>query len=549
MKKMFTKQASIALAIGVTMLSAAGCSPNSNPEQNAQAQAGKPGNQQEATISLGRVVGPDTKFKNGETIENNVHTKWAKEKFGINFKVDWTVGTGDAYTTKLRLLLNSNDKLPDVLALNDPTLENQLVDSGKVMDITEAFNNYASPRIKELYAKYPQAWTTVAHDGKHYGLPTYNADSSFSVLWIRQDWLDKLGLQAPKTIDDMETVMDAFVNRDPDGNGVKDTIGLSLSLKKGVTAVKDTFMVSSDFLFGQAAIPTYWTKGADGKLQYGSVQPTVKAGLTKLSEWMKKGYLDKDAGTMDEAKAAENFVQGKSGMVFGPTWMASWPFNKDMKFDYKPVPIPAGIDGKMGFGSEPQSSVRFYFNKDFKYMEAFFKYLDAIMGPGFYDPSSEFANGWAEGYDYVMVDGKPVYDQDKIPGGWIDVKKYSIYGNDIQTPNKELEVMAKLGQGNKPETPYEMYFSSRPKKWAEAASVLQTYIEKASVFDLFTGPPTATMAQKGELLRKMENETFLKIIYGQESPDAFNSFVDKWKSSGGNDITKEVNEWYQAVNK
>lgn len=551
MKKRFTKKATIALAVGVTLLSAVGCSPKADHEQNAKAQAGKTGNAsgQEATISLGRIVGADNKFKNGETIENNVHTKWAKEKFGINFNTDWTVGTGDAYTTKLRLLLNSNGKLPDVFTLNDPALENQLVESGKVMDISEAFDKYASPRIKELYAKYPEVWRTVTHDGKHYGLPTFNAVSSFSVLWIRQDWLDKLGLQTPKTINDMETVMDAFVNRDPDGNGVKDSIGLSVSLKKGVSAVKDTFMVSSDFLFGQTAVPTYWAKGADGKLQYGSVQPTVKAGLSKLSEWMKKGYLDKDAGTMDEAKAAESFVQGKSGMVFGPTWMATWPFNPDMKFDYKPVPIPAGIDGKMGFGSEPQSSVRFYFNKDFKYMDAFFKYLDAIMGPGFYDPSSEFANGWAEGYDYVMVDGKPVYDQDKIPGGWIDVKKYTIYGNDIQTPKKELDVMAKLGQGNKPETPYEKYFSARPKKWAEASAVLQTYIDKATVFDLFTGPPTATMAQKGELLRKMENETFLKIIYGQESPDAFDSFVDKWKSSGGNDITKEVNEWYQAVNK
>lgn len=546
MKRKFTKKAWIALAIAATMVSAVAC--GSKSELNEQAQANN-GSAQEVTIALGRVVGSDNKFKNGETIEDNVHTRWAKEKFGINFKTEWTVGTGEAYTTKLRLLMNSNEKLPDVFTMNDPTLENQLVESGKVMDITEAFEKYASPRIKELYAEYPEIWNTVSHDGKYYGLPTFNANSSFSVLWIRQDWLDKLGLKAPTTIDEMEAVMDAFVNGDPDGNGEKDTIGLSLSLKKGLSAVKDTFMVSSDFLFGHSAIPTYWTEGADGKLQYGSVQPTIKEGLVKLSEWMKKGYLDKDAGAADESKAAESFVQGKSGMVFGPTWMATWPFNPDMKFDYKAVPIPAGIDGKMGFGSEPQSSVRFYFDKDFKHIDAFFDYLDAIMGPGFYDPSSEFAYGWAEGYDYIMVDGKPVYDADQIPGGSVDVKKYTIYGNDIQTPKKELEVMAKLGQGNAPETPYEMYFSARPKKWAEAAAVLQTYLDEAAVFDKFTGPPTATMAEKGELLRKMENETFLKIIYGQQSPDTFDSFVEKWKSSGGDAITEEVNEWYQAVNK
>lgn len=556
MKKSFKKKSWAALAVAVAMLSAAGCNAKSNTAANPSsgeasqtAGASSQSAPQDVTISLGRVVGSDNKFKNGETIEDNVHTRWAKEKFGIDFKVDWSVGTGEAYTTKLRLLLNSNGKLPDVFTLNDPTLENQVVDSGKVMDITEAFDQYASPRLKELYAQYPEIWNTVSYDGKHYGLPTFNANSSFSVLWIRQDWLDKLGLQAPKTIEDMDKVMDAFVNQDPDGNGKKDTIGLSLSLKKGVSAVKDTFMVSSDFLFGHTAVPTYWTEGADGKLQYGSIQPSVKQGLVKLSDWMKKGYLDKDAGAMDESKAAESFVQGKSGMVFGPTWMATWPFNADMKFDYKAVPIPAGIDGQMGFGSEPQSSVRFYFNKDFKHMDVLFQYLDAIMGPGFYDPSSEFANGWAEGYDYTMIDGKPVYDSDKIPGGFVDVKKYTIYGNDIQTPKKELEVMAKLGRGEAPETPYEKYFAARPKKWAEAAAVLETYLDKAAVYDQFTGPPTPTMAEKGELLRKMENETFLKIIYGQESPDSFDSFVSKWNSSGGEKITEEVNAWFDSVKK
>lgn len=233
MKRRFAKQASIALVAGVMLTAVAGCSAVSDPGQAAQGDQGNTG-QQEATITLGRVVGSDNKFKNGETIENNVHTKWAKEKFGIDFKVDWTVGTGDAYTTKLRLLLNSNEKLPDVFTLNDPTLENQVVDSGKVMDIDEAFDKYASQRLKDLYAQYPEIWNTVTYDGKHYGLPTFNANSSFSVLWIRQDWLDTLGLQAPKTIADMEAVMDAFVNRDPDGNGIKDTLGLSLSLKKAL---------------------------------------------------------------------------------------------------------------------------------------------------------------------------------------------------------------------------------------------------------------------------------------------------------------------------
>ena len=118
---------------------------------------GDTGSSKEVTISLGRVVGSDNKFKNGETIEDNVHTRWAKEKFGINFKEDWAVGTGEAYTTKLRLLLTSNEKLPDVFTLNDPALENQMVDSGKVMDISEAFDKYASTRDQRAIRQVPRS--------------------------------------------------------------------------------------------------------------------------------------------------------------------------------------------------------------------------------------------------------------------------------------------------------------------------------------------------------------------------------------------------------
>ncbi len=45
-------------------------------------------------------------------------------------------------------------------------------------------------------------------------------------MWIRQDWLDKLGLEAPRTWDELVQVAEAFVTQDPDGNGEDDTIGI-----------------------------------------------------------------------------------------------------------------------------------------------------------------------------------------------------------------------------------------------------------------------------------------------------------------------------------
>ncbi|MBD2871046.1 extracellular solute-binding protein [Paenibacillus arenilitoris] len=548
MKRRLTVVKSLYTALAISVL-LAGCASNGSAgkENGSTANSGAGGDSganEAVTITTARIVGGDVTFKNGEDIDNNVHYKWAKDELGIILKNDWTVGTGDAFTTKLRLMVNTNEKLPDVFRTGDLNLATQLIDSGKLMDITEAFEQYASPRLKALFEQYPQLWYPVTVDGRRYGLPITNAVSSSNVLWIRQDWLDKLHLDAPETMEELEQVMDAFTNQDPDGNNKNDTIGMSVSLRNGVA----TWMASSDFIFGKAAMPTSWNKGPDGKLQYGSVQPSVKEGVSKLAKWMKKGYLDKDAGTLDESKAVESFIQGRSGMVFGPTWMASgWPFTADMNFDYKAIPLPSGIDGQQGFMAEQLTSMQFYFNKDFKHMDRFFVYLDKIMGPGFYDTESEFANGWAEGYDYVMENGEPVYDHDKIPGGFTDAKKYTLFYNDIQTPKMELEVMAKLGEGNAPETSYDKQFASRDKRWQEGAAVLKTYMDKASVLNEMTGPPTPAMSKKSELLKKMENETFLKIIYGSSPIESFDTFVEQWKKAGGDEITKEVNEWYASV--
>lgn len=68
----------------------------------------------------------------------------------------------------------------------------------------------------------------VTFDGKMMAVPSVTAED-FSMLWIRQDWLDRLGLKPPKTVDDLEAIAKAFVENDPDGNSKRDTIGLASS--------------------------------------------------------------------------------------------------------------------------------------------------------------------------------------------------------------------------------------------------------------------------------------------------------------------------------
>ena len=79
----------------------------------------------------------------------------------------------------------------------------------------------------------------------------------------------KLKLKAPTTIDEFESVMDAFTNKDPDGNGKKDTFGFSLSARNGFS----NWMSDVSFIFGAYTgkfIPGAWQKADDGSLKYGN---------------------------------------------------------------------------------------------------------------------------------------------------------------------------------------------------------------------------------------------------------------------------------------
>src|SRR5690606_35611206 len=93
-------------------------------------------------------------------------------------------------------------------------------------------------------------------DGKSYGVP-YSGQAN--ALFIRSDWLENLGLEAPTNWDELVEVATAFTEQDPDGNGIDDTYGLAVpgSTKRGYAS-----WYFSNFLW--AAGGDFITKDGDG---------------------------------------------------------------------------------------------------------------------------------------------------------------------------------------------------------------------------------------------------------------------------------------------
>ncbi|SFK95638.1 putative aldouronate transport system substrate-binding protein [Paenibacillus sp. 1_12] len=506
------------------------------------------------TLTTIGAIQSSTTFKNGETMENNVHTKWAKDHLGIELKYNWTAPqTNNAFDTRLRLALSANEEMPDVVSVTSTALANDLIDSGKFMEVGKLWEQYASPNYKKAVNEDPSMWYPFMRKDGAYAIPipdySFNDDT---VFYIREDWLEKLNLKAPQTMDDLEKVMDAFVNQDPDGNGKNDTYGLALSLRDSIVAK----LGSSSWLYGAFGVmPEIWNENSDGTLAYGSVQPGVKPALGKMKEWMAKGYIHKEAALQDETKASALFTSGRAGIIPGPHWMTLFPLADLAKnvpgSKFKAYAIPKNADGKQGRKGTLNFSGSVLINKNVKNPEAFFVYQnDLFENFAWPKKGGEFEYQFAENYDYILIDGKPTVDTNKIPGGRVLPEKYTISGNAARIPSSQMEAYAKVAKGPA-SNPYEVratMIADPPR--LEAALVNLALKDTAKAFvEKFTAPPTKTMKSRWDNLKQQEKEVFTKIIYGETPIDEFDKFTKTWESSGGSTITQEVNEWYASVKK
>ncbi|WP_068787315.1 extracellular solute-binding protein [Paenibacillus phocaensis] len=466
---------------------------------------------------------PSLGFKNGENIEDNVHIRSVRDQLGIDIRYIWTA-SDNTFSTKLKLQLLNKREMPDIIPVRTDVIH-QLIDSGQFMAVDDLFEQYASPVWKKAMSEEPSVWDPYERNGEHYAIPILDYDyNSDPVMWIREDWLDKVGLTPPTTLAEFEKVLDAFTNEDPDGNGINDTYGLAVSLGNTVS----TWMADISWVFGMyGSLPEQWNLyGTPERLEFGSVQDSAKQGLAKLREWREAGYFPNEALWQDEETAARLFSVEKAGIVVGPHWMRFWPLN--MLTEHNPeakfisIALPKGPGGKSYHRASLPGNGAVLINKNIKNPQIFFRYMNYLyetqgLGEG------DFKYGMARDYDYTLVDGKPSDDRNLIPDGYVDVSAYTLTYDGARIPSHWTRMVA------------------------DTEKPVLTQLFSSRLLNEFQGPPTPTMLEKGDPLLQTEHETFLQIIYGKKDVDYFDEFVANWKANGGDKITEEVNDWYQSA--
>ena len=240
--------------------------------------------------------------------EDSVFVQEIAEQTGV--KIEWETVQKTAWPEKKGLLFASGE-LPDVILGGDFTDSELLTmaDGGQILPLNDLIEEYGE-NFKQICSEDENLIKDItAPDGNIYGLPYYMSGvdeslkavaSTREMLYINQDWLDKLGLEMPTTTEEFKEVLIAFRDGDPNGNGKADEIGLS--------AVETTAAGIFDMWFGSFGIvPANSVANyknimlKDGKVAYAAVQPEYKEAIKYFHELWQEGLIDKESFTQDSS--------------------------------------------------------------------------------------------------------------------------------------------------------------------------------------------------------------------------------------------------------
>lgn len=495
------------------------------------------------TYTIGKNTPGSPRFPEGDTYEDNAYTRYLKEILNIQNENAFEAGNGDAYDQKVSMSIATGD-IPDIMRVDATTLK-QLVDNDMIADLSEAYDNCATDKIKAMYDSYGgRALESATFDGKLMALPSTQCANVPTMLWIRQDWMDKLQLEVPKTMTDVENILQEFVTKDPGNNGSGKTIGIVASSNIG--GVYGGLFQLDNILSLYNAFPGQWIE-EDGKVVFGSTTDNMKKGLEKLSELYKKGLIDPQLAVREGDDVTSLLVNGQCGAFFGPWWAPDYPLNDAKKLNadaqWTPYIAPVNEDGTITAYTQNPASEFYVVRKGFEHPELLVKIASVINDKMVYEDygREELMNYTKQGVDTGV---RPVNILINDYNATIDMYK----NIDLALKGEKDPESLGADKGNyekckqfleNPNSPSADAWSGYTSRMISPKLMEQTKVNEVN--PVFFGQ-TASMKLKWANLQKLQDETFLKIVTGEASIDSFDEFVSNWKSTGGDQITKEVEE-------
>ena len=316
-------------------------------------------------------------------------------------------------------LIVADGSLPDIMewqwVKQYPGGPEKAIKDGVIIPLNDIFDQYC-PNIKKYLAENPEVDKMIkTDDGNYFAFPFIRGEDKLCYTvggFIRQDWLDELGLEVPTTVDEWHEVLTAF----------KEKKGAEAPLCFDWTNFKDSNPIAFAFKVGTAN-GTQFILDDEGKVAFAPAQEGYKEYLMTLNQWYEEGLIDRDIATLNGDQVTAKMTSDKAGASVG--WAASrmqlfmtsaQQTNPEYTLVATPTPTTEkGATPEYGYVENQFPDVAAAITSSCKNVELAAKFLDY----GYSEAGHNLFNFGIEGVSYEMKDGKAEYtDVANNPDGW-----------------------------------------------------------------------------------------------------------------------------------
>ncbi|RAP75201.1 extracellular solute-binding protein [Paenibacillus montanisoli] len=543
------KQASSFMLVAALAAAVAGCGGNGNQKEEANSstnasgtetkQNGNASDQPKLTNLKYWVANHSAASAQMKTYAEMEMYKELEKRTGV--KVEFQHPPLDPQQAKeqFNLMIASNE-LPDVIETywtdGYPGGPEKAIEDGKIMKLNDLIDQYA-PNLKKLLEEHPDWKKQITTDsGTIYSFPFLRGDDKVRVFFgpaLRQDWLDKLGLSVPTTVDEWYAVLKAFKEKDPNGNGKADEIPFYID--------KDLLNVDAPFLGAWGINYNFYQDG--GTVKYGPIQPEYKEFLTTMNKWYKEGLLDQDFAAPN-AKLFDNKMTTNllgSSVLYNGGGIAKYTnLMKDADPSFKLTAAPYPV---LKAGDTP-----IWGQKDFAYTgigaaittsnenpAETVKWLDYAYG----QEGEMLFNYGLEGVSYKMENGKAVLMPELLnpPGGVSVQQSIAKYTRSTWSAPYVLSDNFQMQYLVLPEQKKALEVWSQPTVERKMPLVTPTQEESGKFASVMTD------------IQTYRDEMLLKFIMGAEPIENFDKYVKKIQSMGIEDAIQIQQAALERFNK
>ena len=298
-------------------------------------------------------------------------------------------------------MINSGE-LADIIGFVDAAALEELGRDGGLIPLNDLIDKYA-PNIKRTFEENDKVRRyATSLDGNIYQIPKAIKTKVTEYWWIRGDWLEKLNLEVPTTVDELYDVLTAFRNNDPNGNGIKDEIPLF---------DRAGYKMPDEYLYLWDTSTEFYVR--DGKVEFEPLEPNFKTGVTNIAKWYREGLIDPEILTRG-SKSRDVLLGGDIGGLTHD-WQSAASYNKTLANDipgFKMIGMapPADQNGKIKERTESSPVVGWGISSTCKDPVTVIKFMDYF----FSEEGANLVNWGVEGDTYIVDENGNKVFTDKV---------------------------------------------------------------------------------------------------------------------------------------